>query len=37
LPVFLLWLFLVWVIVLFGAIFVCSLNNDAKPVGDSVT
>ena len=37
LPVFLLWLFLVWVIVLFGAIFVCSLNNDAKPVGDSAT
>jgi membrane protein len=27
LPVFLLWLFLVWVIVLVGAIFVCSMGR----------
>ena len=29
LPVFLLWLFLVWVIVLLGAIFVCSMGGVA--------
>ena len=36
LPVFLLWLFLVWVIILLGAIFVCSLSNVGTPSGDSV-